>query len=123
MSTFAMHITKKHGEALDVAKREFQCDECAEIFDQRSDLRRHTETKHTSRRWNCYDCDYTSKNKPTLITHIVRKHAGYNYDHQCVDSEGNCVNCHEKRPPTGHIYHIGVCTGISTKAERFNRAE
>lgn len=119
-STFAMHITKKHSTDLDLPKVSYQCLECAAEFSSRGGLRQHTVSAHEPRRWECTDCSYVAKNKSTLITHVVRKHKGYHYDTDCVDALGNCVNCCQPRPATGHIYHMGVCLGVAEAVTRHN---
>ena len=119
-STFSMHVTQKHMTDLDLPKLSYQCKVCAMEFVSRTGLAQHTVAAHEDRKWECPDCLYLSKNKSTLITHVVRKHKGYRYDKDCVDEAGNCVNCREPRTTTGHIYHIGVCLGVAETVSRHN---
>jgi uncharacterized C2H2 Zn-finger protein len=119
ISTYAMHITKKHSAPV----TSYECPVCAETFTVRSDLKRHCEVNHEPRKWNCYECDYVSKNQSTLVTHIVRKHKGYNHENQCIHPDGTCVICKAPRPSTGHFYHIGVCLGVKDMVHRHNQCE
>lgn len=121
MSTFAMHITKKHATEMNLPAPSYQCSVCAEQFTCRGDLRQHTVKAHEPRKWECPDCPYVAKNKSTLITHVVRKHKGYHYDKDCVTDSGTCVHCHQPRPATGHIYHMGVCLGVAEAVTTHNR--
>lgn len=120
MSTFAMHITKKHTNDLNLPKQCYQCKVCAVEFATRANLTQHIVATHEPRKWECMDCPYVAKNKSTLITHVVRKHKGYHYDKDCVDEDGRCVHCHQPRPATGHIYHMGVCLGVAEAVSRHN---
>lgn len=120
MSTFAMHVTRKHTTDLNLPKLTYQCNICAEKFSSRSDLRQHNVVSHEPRKWQCNECPYIAKNKSTLVTHVVRKHKGYHYESDCVDDSGNCVNCNMPRPETGHIYHMGVCLGVAEMVTRYN---
>lgn len=115
-----MHITTKHTTDLDLPQVSYQCTECAVEFGTRAALRQHNVSVHEPRKWKCSDCSYVSKNKSTLITHVVRIHKGFHYESDCVDDSGNCVNCQQLRPTTGHIYHIGVCLGVAEAVTRHN---
>ena len=54
--------------------RKAQCPVCKNIYNNRSKLKIHHETRHEGVRWPCSLCDHQSRDKSALRKHILSKH-------------------------------------------------
>ena len=75
---------KRHIESLHEGKR-YQCDQCEYRATQQSNLNTHQESLHNGKRYLCENCGYKATHPSTLLRHIKLYHKGRIY------SCGNCV--------------------------------
>jgi len=106
-STFAMHISRKHTLETGRHNNPYKCSQCDNCFVARTHLNHHIANHHEIIMHKCPDinCAYQGKNKPSVITHYMRRHMSKVVE-QCVAING-CVNC--GRTGDISIYHLGIC--------------
>lgn len=110
-STFSMHISRKHQFIIGTPIHTYTCGTCLRIFNSRALMNQHIQRAHEPWKFKCRICKKSCPNKSSLMTHHVGKHMKLR-EIDCVDVDGCCVNCGEKRPKTGHLHHMAKCLGI-----------
>lgn len=106
-STFAMHLSRKHARELGRIVNPYKCSQCDKCFTARSHLNHHVANHHEIIMHNCPEtnCTYQGKNKPSVITHYMRRHMSQVVE-RC-DAIDGCVSC--DRTGDISVYHMGIC--------------